>query len=803
MTGRDAMAIQGVERHGFTAVWRLMRAMSCALLFGAGLSVFGQVPPAPGERDIPPDEARKNQRVDKSPPPKSPGQINPDTGAPLPPPKSASPDSPTITTTTRTRDTGAPALAPGEFNPDPGAAQKPKTSDATPFFQSDRAMTPAQPEMAPVDPKLALPRGPLEETNVETRVSPSAAPTGTETVPVPKELELPRAGTRSNQYIFNSWEAPEDYEMSRSGPRQKLPSGTKPVMDRWRDAPFYSWRRYTSGDTNELPYYKTKPDLWHYYRQSILKGDLPIRGQDLFLNLTASADLVYEDRKITLPSNVSSSRAGSFDFFGQSRSQIFVTNFAIQADLFRGETVFKPVEWLIRVKPVFNFNRIDLRETLVSPDPRGSVSSGVGSPPNNGGVVNPGDIDVILNPGLSTTARIDSSATHRNKDYVALQEAFVEVHLKDLSENYDFVAVKIGNQAFNSDFRGFIFNDTNLGVRFFGNAQDNRWQYNFAVFDMREKDTNSELNTFNQRDQRVVIANVYRQDFLVHGYTAQASVHFNFDDGATYYDTNGMIVRPAPIGAVKSHHVNVGYLGWAGDGHVGRWNVSHAAYVALGRDDFNGIAGKPVSIRGEMAAVEVSYDRDWIRYKASLFWASGDGNAKDNKATGFDSIVDNTNFVGGPFSYYVRQGFNLAGTALNMKQRFSLLPNIRTSKTEGQANFVNPGLRMGGLGADLDVTPKVRVFANANYIWFDDVDPIQTVLLTNQVGRAFGADLSLGTQWRPLLKDNVVISTGIGALLPGRGFRDIYRTVQPSVPGFTPSGLSPKVDKWLYSAVLA
>ena len=33
--------------------------------------------------------------------------------------------------------------------------------------------------------------------------------------------------------------------------------------------------------------------------------------------------------------------------------------------------------------------------------------------------------------------------------------------------------------------------------------------------------------------------------------------------------------------------------------------------------------GKPVTIRGEMAALELSYDRDWIRYKASLFWASG------------------------------------------------------------------------------------------------------------------------------------------------------------------------------------
>ncbi|MDB6092820.1 MAG: hypothetical protein JWM32_382 [Verrucomicrobia bacterium] len=780
-------------------VWRVI-VLAAMCLGWLAPAARAQAAPAPGERDIPADEARKHQRVDKTPPPKSPAEANPDSGAALPP-ATTSAEAPELKAS-RTRDVEPAAKPPKDFNPDPGAASGAPKEKEQPYFESDRVAVPTVPELDDVPADRALPRGPLESTRIEAtpRATGQAPRDGLD--PVPDDLKLPRAGTRENQFISKPWHAPEEYLLSRKGEGQ-VPAGMVPMPDRWRQAPFYPWRRYTSGDVNELPYYHAKPDLWHYYRQSILKGDVPIHGQDLFLNLTATADLVYEDRKITLPSGVSASRPGSFDFFGDSRSKVFSMNFGMQADLFRGETVFKPVEWLVRVKPVINFTRVDLRETLVSPDPRGNVSGGGAAPPNNSGVVNPGDVDVILNPGLKTPAVIDTSATHRDKNYISLQEAFVEVHLKDLSENYDFMALKAGNQAFNSDFRGFIFNDTNLGIRLFGNAGNNRWQYNLAYFDLREKDTNSELNTFNQRDQRVVIANVYRQDFLVHGYTAQASVHFNFDSGATYYDTNGSIVRPAPIGDVKSHHVNVGYLGWAGDGHVGRWNISHAMYAAFGRDDFNGIAGRPVRIRGEMAAAEISYDRDWIRYKASVFWASGDGNAKDDRATGFDSIVDNTNFVGGPFSYYVRQGFNLAGTALNLKQRFSLLPNIRTSKTEGQANFVNPGLRMAGVGADIEVTPKVRAFLNANYLTFDDVDSIQTVLLTNQVGRGFGTDLSLGVQWRPLLTDNIVFSTGFGVLLPARGFRDIYRTVQPTVPGFTPAGLSSKVDNWLYSAVAA
>ena len=43
---------------------------------------------------------------------------------------------------------------------------------------------------------------------------------------------------------------------------------------------------------------------------------------------------------------------------------------------------------------------------------------------------------------------------------------------------------------------------------------------------------------------------------------------------------------------------------------------------------------------------------------------SGDSKADDGTAKGFDTILDNPNFVGGPFSYYVRQGFGLAGTAV-------------------------------------------------------------------------------------------------------------------------------------------
>jgi hypothetical protein len=295
---------------------------------------------------------------------------------------------------------------------------------------------------------------------------------------------------------------------------------------------------------------------------------------------------------------------------------------------------------------------------------------------------------------------------------------------------------------------------------------------------------------------------LYRQDFIRPGYTAELSFHFNQDDGDLHYDRNGNVVRPNPIGSLQEHSLSAYYLGWAGDGHIGMLNLSHALYQVLGHDEFNGLAGREIDVNAQMAALELSLDRDWVRYKASFFYASGDSNAEDGTGRGFDSILDNPNFTGGPFSYYVRQGFNFAGTSVNLKPRSSLFPNLRSSKTEGQANFVNPGVFLYGAGLELELTPKLRSFVNANYIHFAETNPLETALLMNDIDTEIGVDLSLGFQYRPFLTDNIIISTGFGTLLPGAGYKDIYRRMTEPVPGFRTHGGAGNADDFLYSGLL-
>ncbi|MDE3098895.1 MAG: hypothetical protein KGJ88_05435 [Verrucomicrobiota bacterium] len=731
------------------------------------------------------------QAVTTNTPPLSPAVFNPDPNTlelPAPP-----------QTDFRWREgviasTGAPPLSPEIFDPDPGAFLRPPTNAPTALFHEPPV--PAVFTPPPIPPGLALPRQDVQLDKLEPPPPPARSDYNME--PLTNRLELPRWNTQRELKIYPNFGYPK-YSLQPGD----YPTNAAPRPNRWRIG-FVPWHRYTSGVT-EQPYENPSPAPWAPYRQSVLKGDAPIIGQDIFLDLTASAETVTEFRRVPTASGVSGALPGEYDFYGDGE-EISVQNYlGFDADLFQGDTSFRPVTWAINLEPVFNVNYLQTEESgVVSPSPLGSLGAGGASGyGGNGGISNPTDITGFLNDNGVGQAGSYRGTSHvdRTKTFMALQQGFVEVHLLDLSDNYDFMSLRMGYQPFNADFRGFLFNDINLGVRLFGNWDDNRYQYNLAAFDMREKNTDSQLNTFDSRGQDVFIANLYRQDFIWPGYTAEWSVLANFDHAATHYDQNGDLVRPEPFGSVKPHDVTVYYLGWGGDGHIGRVNVSHQFYEAFGHDHFNELAGRPVDINAQMAALEVSYDLNWARYKASFFYASGDSHAEDGTARGFDSIVDNPNFTGGPFSFWTRQGFNLGGTLINLKTPDSLFPDLRTSKTEGQANFVNPGVYIFGLGGEFDLTPKLTSFLNANYILFAETDPLKTALFTAKIHDEVGWDLSLGFQYRPLLSDNIIVSAGFGVLIPGRGYEDIYSANTNPVQGF--SGFAGDSNDFPYSGLLA
>jgi hypothetical protein len=537
------------------------------------------------------------------------------------------------------------------------------------------------------------------------------------------------------------------------------------ARDRWRIG-FPEYDRY--GDRaargRDIPFKRGR--WWDPYNQSVLKGDYPIKGNKLFMILSAVSTSAVEQRRAPTASGVSSDDPGSGEFFGQPEQFAFNQTIQLSFELFHGDSTFKPRDWAIKISPTFSIpNYLNAREN---------------------GVVN---IDV-------------RRGANRTDSQISLEEAFGEVKLWDVNANYDFVSVRAGIQPFVSDFRGFIFSDNNLGLRFFGAANNNRVQFNAAYFSMLEKDTNSGLNRFDTRHQNVYIANVFRQDFIRKGYTIQGSLHYNDDRRTVEYDRNGFLVRPALIGDVRPHAIKVGYLGLSGDGHLGKLNLSHAYYYAFGRDDRNPIAGRSVSVRSNMGAVEASVDHDYLRFKGSFFFAQGDANPTDNKATGFDAIFDDPNFVGGQFSYWNRNGIRLTQTGVGLVQPNSILPSLRSSKTQGQANFVNPGIFIYNAGVDVELTQRIKTVFNVNYLRFHRTEPLEYVLFQNHIRHDIGWDYSLGVAYRPFLINNVTVTFGASTLQTGRGFRDIFtdrsRNCPPNVGDFcAPDVINP--SKPLYS----
>ena len=561
------------------------------------------------------------------------------------------------------------------------------------------------------------------------------------------ELPEPQVPGPSTSPFFRSWFFPPTGFTGGTSVEPTERRNTDhfiPIEDRWRiGTP--TWDRYGKGHPPVDDYPFVQGAWWDPYNQNVLKGDYPIAGQDVFMRLGFRTTNLVEYRQTPIPTTPTEAtqNPGEFEFFGNPNQFLFAQYNSASIDLFKGDSVFRPIDWGFKVNVIFNQNYLKVYELgVVSPD----VTDG----------------------------------TNRHRTFWSLEEWFYESKIADTSPNYDFVSVRAGSQFFSSDFRGFIFADTNRAVRLFGNRLSNQDQYNVIWFDQTEKDTNSFLNTFDDRHQNTLIANYYRNDFVFPGYNTQVSFHYNRDQASTKFDDNGFLVRPDPVGVYAPHQVDAYYLGWSGNGHINRYNVSHAAYYVTGRDELNPLAGLPQDIHAFMGALELSYDRDWARFRCSYFYASGDSDPNDSQANGFDAIFDNPNFAGGEFSYWNRQQIKLFG--VNLVQRQSLIPNLRSSKFQGQTNFVNPGIQLVNFGFDADLTTKFKWINNANYLWFNQTESLEVYTFQEKVRNEIGLDLSSGVEYRPLLNNNILIVGGISGLLVGNGFRDLYQPLYGSVP---------------------
>lgn len=603
---------------------------------------------------------------------------------------------------------------------------------------------------------------PVDRARLLVRTSPRGVPLELNVGPGGPYATLPRKPANEDTLagllpVFVRPDAPE--------------SDGRPVTNRWR-IPFPEWQRY---DNAALDTVYAKSRRFDPFNRNRLKGDYPLFGRRNFLDVSASSETSADLRRLPVPSGASADLPGQFGFFGNGNQFFFAQNFRLSFDLFRGSAGFRPVDWEVRITPEFNVNFLKARENGIAL------------------------IDV-----RQGTTRVDGSA--------GLQEAFIEKRLftnstaafrrkRDADDQgsayFDFTSLRVGIQRFTSDFRGFVFSDEQPGTRLFGTFRNNVFQYNLAYFNLLGKDAITGLNRWRTRNQSVYAANLYWNDFLTLGYNLNFSLLYNNDQPTFLVDKNGFLVRPAPIGNPQPHKIRAGYAGISGDGHIGRYNISHAFYQAFGNDSFHPIpaTNNRQRINAQLAALELAYERDWMIWKVSAFYTSGDGDLDDGTARGFDAIVPNQQFAGGGFlsnaaladrglinnrflgggiNFLNRSPIPLTGTGLMLFGPNSLIPSMRAGFFEGQANFINPGILLGNAGIDAKLTPKLRGTVNVNYARFMRTEVLEAVLFQSGIRKGIGVDAGLGAQYRPLLNDNLVVTGGFGALIPSGGFNNIY-----------------------------
>jgi opacity protein-like surface antigen len=472
-------------------------------------------------------------------------------------------------------------------------------------------------------------------------------------------------------------------------PREAQPPDIAPEAYRWR-----LLQPLATGVTPRNP-------LYDPYSQNILKGDIPAIGDHLFFATTATLDAVVDAKR-----NLDFTRRDQFKNvpFHEDNLLAQLTG-TLAMELFHGDTVFTPKDWAIRVTPIFRWRCGD----------RNAIDQGCG-------------------------------------DDWRLLETFGEVKLFEIGNTFDPTSARLGLQIFNSDFFGFIYNDTQPGARIFSEIARNQFKANLAFFDRLNKEKLSGLDEFKRREHQVVVASFQWDDFIFPGFNILPNFVWSNDE-------------------ILAGTLDAYYLGVTTNGHLGRVNVNSAFYYVFGDTAKNTLAKKSEDISAGMAFAQVAYPIAYWNPRVAVAWASGDGKPRDGEAHGFDSVFDNVAFGGGQFSYLFGEKIQLGN--VTVLRGNSVFPSLRGANATSQ--FENPGVFAVNAGVDVAVTPRTLFEANYDYVRFEDTSSIEA-RLNRSVSTDVGHEVNGGFTYRPWLNDQLILFGGAAVFFPGQAIRDAFGT---------------------------
>ena len=136
-----------------------------------------------------------------------------------------------------------------------------------------------------------------------------------------------------------------------------------PVTDRWR-LQFPHWQRYPRDQDGEYPFVPNRG--FDPYDQNVLKGDLPVIGNDIFLVLTGVSETPFEYRARADAVGRQHRAAGLGAVLRQGQAvRAPAERRSSSFEMFQGNTAFKPRDWAFRITPQFNLNYVNTKERNV------------------------------------------------------------------------------------------------------------------------------------------------------------------------------------------------------------------------------------------------------------------------------------------------------------------------------------------------------------------------------------------------------------------------------------------------------
>ena len=193
--------------------------------------------------------------------------------------------------------------------------------------------------------------------------------------------------------------------------------------------------------------------------------------------------------------------------------------------------------------------------------------------------------------------------------------------------------------------------------------------------------------------------------------------------------------------------------------------------TSLGEDAFNPVAGRRVHVNAQMAAVELSSDRDWFAIALPLFILPAISATRrsrtDGRARGFDSISMSFPFAGGVFSFWNREAIRLAGSGRSAHSREPASQHALQQRRR-PVQFRQSRIFLVQCRRRFRHHSQTQRFCQCKLLALPTHRATGASLFQLPIRHTIGTDLGIGVQYRPPLCENIVLTGGRSALVPGQ-----------------------------------